>query len=601
MAYSKVVIPGDGVTTLVAVDFALSYIAKEHVTCRVGNEADGTGEPVYRAFDFVQPGWAQVQGTPAQVGEDYVFTRTVPKTELIVDWEDGNPLTKENLNKAQKQSLHYCHELDDRLSGAEGTITKQAALFPSSYTGDTVLPVAEPNRFLAWAVNGLSIVNKTIASIGNLVSGTFGELLLSTSNLTEARYLLGVTRVPLLTDRQYFVRVDGNDSNTGLGDTPSAAFRTISKAKEVVYNTLDLNGFVAYINISPGEYDEQVYCSGRVVGHNNNNVDIIFRGTGASRNDVIVRRGFTAVGGARIRVTGMQLDPAGAAYTCLYCFDNGSAITASNITFGQAGPAGLSSNDHMYASDGGYIRMGAPYSIVGGALNHLHATEYAMIRVDGQTVAVTGNPSFDGQFAGVASSTLFIIGVTYSGSATGRTYLVHYNGVIRSNKNTRNVFPGTVVGVEQSGGRLDNAPMVRAGRSGSNLTLTNGSWQHVTPLNATVDIGGEFASSDAGARGRGGQVMIVGRVTFEAFNGPNELIGVSIYKNGVEFAAALDTSNDSTTSNQNRKTVSVMALDTVNVTNAGGDIYQLYARGGNTGTSIIHGSPSWTSLQLKQF
>ena len=206
-----------------------------------------------------------------------------------------------------------------------------------------------------------------------------------------------------------------------------------------------------------------------------------------------------------LRVTGMRLDPAGAAYTCLYCFDTGSAITASDITFGQAGPAGSSSNDHMYASDGGYIRMGAPYSIEGGALNHLHATEYAMIRVDGQTVPVTGSPSFDGQFAGVASSTLFTIGVTYSGSATGRTYLVHYNGVIRANQNSRNVFPGTVVGVEQSGGRLDNAPMVRAGRSGANLTITNGAWRHVTPLNATIDIGGEFASSDSG---RGGSVCL---------------------------------------------------------------------------------------------
>ena len=417
---------------------------------------------------------------------------------------------------------------------------------------------------------------------------------------TQFQIKLGL-RWRLKADANYYVRSDGNDSNSGLLNTAGGAFKTISRAKEAVYNDLDLNNFTAYVHIASGVYDEQIYCAGSVVGHNNNNVGVIFRGTGASRNDVIVRRGFTAVGGARIRVTGIRLDPAGAAYTCLYCFDTGSAITASDITFGQSGPAGSSSNDHMYASDGGYIRMGAPYSIEGGALNHLHATEYAMIRVDGQVVPVVGNPSFDGQFAGVASSTLFTIGVTYSGSATGRTYLVHYNGVIRSNQSTRNVFPGNIVGVEQSGGRLDNAPMVRAGRSGASLTIENGAWRHVTPLNATIDIGGEFASSDAGARARGGHVMIIGQVTFEAFNAPNELIGVSIYKNGVEFAAALDTSNDSTTSNQNRKTVSVMALDTVNVANAGGDIYQLYARGGDTGSSIIHGSPSWTSLMMRQF
>ena len=118
MAYAQVVIPGDGVTTLVAVDFVLG-VDPSVVTCRVGNEQDGIGAPVYRTFTFVQPGWAQVQGAPAKVGENYIFQRVAEKDKLVVDWEDGNPITKENLNKAQLHGLHYSHELDDRIAGIE--------------------------------------------------------------------------------------------------------------------------------------------------------------------------------------------------------------------------------------------------------------------------------------------------------------------------------------------------------------------------------------------------------------------------------------------------------------------------------------------------
>ena len=77
---------------------------------------------VYRTFTFVSPGWAQVQGTPAKVGENYLFQRTAEKEKLIVDWEDDNSITKENLNLAQKQALHYSHELDDRITTLEGYI-----------------------------------------------------------------------------------------------------------------------------------------------------------------------------------------------------------------------------------------------------------------------------------------------------------------------------------------------------------------------------------------------------------------------------------------------------------------------------------------------
>lgn len=113
MALSQVVIPGDGVTTLLTVDFALGFITPDHVTCRVGDEVDGAGNPVYRTFTFQSSTLVQVDGTPAAVGQDYVFVRTVPKDELLINWEDGDPITGDNLDKMQEQLMEATHEALD--------------------------------------------------------------------------------------------------------------------------------------------------------------------------------------------------------------------------------------------------------------------------------------------------------------------------------------------------------------------------------------------------------------------------------------------------------------------------------------------------------
>jgi len=113
LAYSTVTIPGDGVTTLLPVNFALGSISVNDITCRVGDEVDGSGNPTYRTFHFQSANLIQVDGPPAAVGKNYTFVRTVDADELIVDWEDGEPITGVNLNTAQKQSIMLAHEALD--------------------------------------------------------------------------------------------------------------------------------------------------------------------------------------------------------------------------------------------------------------------------------------------------------------------------------------------------------------------------------------------------------------------------------------------------------------------------------------------------------
>jgi hypothetical protein len=135
MAYSRVVIPGDGTTTQITASFALGVISQSDVKVNVTGENDGAGNIIYRDYTLITPTLYDVQGTPAPVGEFYVVERRVSKEELVVDWESQEPITEENLNIMQKQAIMISHEaLDNTVSslvmedGSEGaTIARGTA------------------------------------------------------------------------------------------------------------------------------------------------------------------------------------------------------------------------------------------------------------------------------------------------------------------------------------------------------------------------------------------------------------------------------------------------------------------------------------------
>jgi hypothetical protein len=113
MPLSQVIIPSDGSTTLLVVDFALGIINSNEVTVRAGNEVDGAGNPLFRTFTLTSPTLMQVDGDAPPIGVDWIITRTVPKDVLLVDWSDGDPITGKNLDTAQLQALHMTHEALD--------------------------------------------------------------------------------------------------------------------------------------------------------------------------------------------------------------------------------------------------------------------------------------------------------------------------------------------------------------------------------------------------------------------------------------------------------------------------------------------------------
>ena len=113
MALSRIVAIGDGATKQFSIPFALGYIKEDDIDCRVGNEVDGLGDPVYRSLTFLSPELVEVGGaTPGNL-VNVVFTRTVDREDLIVNYEDGDVINEENMNTAQRQAIMLVHEVLD--------------------------------------------------------------------------------------------------------------------------------------------------------------------------------------------------------------------------------------------------------------------------------------------------------------------------------------------------------------------------------------------------------------------------------------------------------------------------------------------------------
>ena len=251
----------------------------------------------------------------------------------------------------------------------------------------------------------------------------------------------GGPREVLTANRTYYVRADGNDSNSGLANTAGGAFLTIQKAVDTIA-ALDIAGFTVTIQIADGTYTGAVRLK-NVVGFAAAG-NLVINGNNATPANVVISvtaaDAFYATGIPAIwDITNLKITTTTSG-RCLRA-EYRASIRFGNVVFGAC------ADTHIYAFQGSIAALSG-YTIAGGAGVHAYARMGSLITLDNATpVVLSGTPAFT-VFATCkeGGSKISVYGVTYSGSATGQRYSVLQLGQIDVFGAGTSYLPGNAAG-----------------------------------------------------------------------------------------------------------------------------------------------------------
>ena len=255
-------------------------------------------------------------------------------------------------------------------------------------------------------------------------------------------------RVVLTAARTYHVRTDGADSNDGRGDSPTGAFRTIQKALDTVYGTLDLAGFDVQIAVRAGTYAEALAVRSPQVGAGS----ITLVGDTATPANVTLDSGgstgiYVKGAGSKLFVAGLKVRNNG--FAGWHADAGGFIQSAGRNEIGAVGA-------HQIIAEGpSSIFMISPMIISGGCPGaHLYASSGGYIYTQGAVWTMVGTPTF-GSFAyATVGGVIYTFANTFSGTINGQRFGATLNGVIQTNSGGNvNHFPGAIAGITSSGGQ----------------------------------------------------------------------------------------------------------------------------------------------------
>lgn len=252
-------------------------------------------------------------------------------------------------------------------------------------------------------------------------------------------------REVLTANRTYYVRTDGNNSNTGLVNTAGGAFLTIQKAVDVV-SELDIKGKTITIQVGAGTYNEDVTLK-EIIGYTTPGL-LNMVGDESTPSNVIINstaRCFSAVNinsvwtikGFKLTSSVMGLG----VYT--------SYLQFKNIDFGAC------TTYHMGIGYAGKLEAVGGYTISGSTNVHISCGGQSFARIFGQTITVLNNVTINTFILCNYLGWVAVYQNTYSlGSyvVTGKRYSAETNGVIMTNGGGATYLPGTTDGSIATGG-----------------------------------------------------------------------------------------------------------------------------------------------------
>lgn len=241
-------------------------------------------------------------------------------------------------------------------------------------------------------------------------------------------------------DRVYYVRPDGNDANSGRGNTPGTAKATIAGAMATL-NGIDFNGYIPQLLLYHDiTYNETLSFNPvrprsylQVIGNNTTIQPSTGNAIECYRSSFVELQGSLTIGAPGTGGCG------------LYAL--GGFIYTASTTFLACDLA------VMYCDQWGFIGVYQDITISGNSAYFAYCTTESEIDLAATTYTVSGTPAYSGAFVYSAyNSTIWRESGSFSGAATGVRYHAYGLGVIESSGGGASFFPGDTAGVAEQGG-----------------------------------------------------------------------------------------------------------------------------------------------------
>jgi len=232
-----------------------------------------------------------------------------------------------------------------------------------------------------------------------------------------------------------YVRVDGNDTNSGLTNTAAGAFLTLQAAVDYL-GGLDLKTFSATVHVGDGTYEGVslpkllTTGTGSIVGNTASPNLVNISGTNIAAITGI-NAGVWYISGVTVSSGPLQ----GLAS------DGPTRFNVSSTWYGTCGHA------HISAASGGVINISGTYSIVGNAAFHYLVTNYGFIDATSVTITVAGGLSIS-YFARAESGRMNVYFQSYTENVptvAGTKYLGTLVGIIHA-AGAAGSLPGSIAG-----------------------------------------------------------------------------------------------------------------------------------------------------------
>jgi len=296
-------------------------------------------------------------------------------------------------------------------------------------------------------------------------------------------YILSrISRDRATTDRNYFVSMDGSDTNTG--HTIAQAWRNPQRAANYLAESVDFGRKTINVRISEGDYagvyNQSYFGGGQLnwIGDKINPGNVILRNSFNNSGFEIGSFNLLQPQSSVVTLNGFRLQPNNRP-----CIDaDAVAVTLGvngqiffgdfeDFSSGKIEIAGCQGNSAPIL--GNLQDFGNNILVDGAALINPSSFLHSLTNSDifmASTLTITGNPTFSDAFYIIVRSRAAIFS-TYVGSAIGKKYRVLQNGFLVTDN--RDGIPGTLDGVVESGGQVVY---------GSSFDLVQNDRHNITPL-----------------------------------------------------------------------------------------------------------------------